>query len=60
MNCVIIYGTQTLILNDVSVSDTHIGHQHSYDTCRIRIREVSNSKSICWISDNCSVVLTQF
>jgi len=50
---VIIYEVQTLLLNGMSVSDTYIGHQHSYDTCR-----VSNSKSICWISDNYSTVLT--
>jgi len=47
-------------LNGVSVSDTHIEHQYLYDTYRTRIREVSNSKNICWISDNSSMVLTQF
>ena len=40
------YEARTLLLNGVSVSDS-IGHRHSYDTCRICIREVSNSKSIC-------------
>jgi len=49
---------KTLLLNDVS--DTRIGHRHSYDTYRTRIREVSNSKNICWISGNSSTVLTQF
>jgi len=43
----------------MSVSDTHIEHRHSYDTCRTRIREMSNSKSICYISDNSSTVLVR-
>jgi len=41
------YEVQTLLLNGVSVSDTHIGYQHSYDTCRTRICKMSNSKNIC-------------
>jgi len=51
---------QTLFLNGMSMSDTHIRHRHLYDTCRTRIREVSNSKSICWISDNSITILIQF
>ena len=51
---------RTLILNGVSVSDTRIEHRRSYDTRRTHIHEVSNSKSICWISDKSSTVLTQF
>ena len=41
------YEGQTILLNDVSMFDTRVGYQHSYDTCRTRIREMSNSKSIC-------------
>jgi len=41
------------------MSDTRIGHRHSYDHRMTRVGEVSNSKSICWISDNYSIVLTQ-
>jgi len=40
-----LYEVRTLLF--VSVSDPRIGHRHSYDICRTRIREVSNSKSIC-------------
>jgi len=54
------YEARTLLYNGVSVSNSCIGHRHSYDTCRICIREVSNLKSICWIFDNSSTVLTQF
>jgi len=49
-----------LLLNDVSVSDTRIGHdiqKNIYKTC---ISKVFNSKNICWISDNFSMILIQF
>jgi len=55
-----VYEAWTLLLNGVSVSDTRIGHRHSYNTCRTRIREVFNSKNIYWISDNSSTVQKQF
>ena len=41
------YEVRTLLLNGVSVSNIRMGHWHSYDTCKPRIHEVSNSKSIC-------------
>lgn len=33
---------RTRLLNGVSVSDTRIGHRHSYGTCRTRIVKVFN------------------
>jgi len=45
--CVGTYEVRPLLLNGVSVFDTLIGHRHSYDTYKIRIREVSNTKSNC-------------
>jgi len=46
-NSLTIYEAQTLLLNGMSVSDTRVGHRHSYDTCRTRICEMFNLKSIC-------------
>jgi len=49
-----VYETQTLILNDVCVSDIRIG----VDTHTILISEMFNSKNICWTFENYSTVLT--
>ena len=46
------YEAWTLLLNGVSVSHTRIEHRHSYNTRRIRIGEMSNSKNIYLIYDN--------
>jgi len=45
------YDTWTLLLNIVSE------HRYSYDTHKIYISEVPNSKNICWISDNSNTIL---
>jgi len=57
---ILLFSYYTLILNDVSVSNIHIEHRHSYDICRTHICEMFILKSICWISDNSSTVLIQF
>jgi len=59
-DCLSTYEVRTLLLNGLSVSDTRIRHRHSYDICRTRTHEMSNSKSICWTFDNSSTFLTQF
>jgi len=52
----VVYETQTILLNGVSVSDTYI----SVDTRMTLIGKVFNSKDICWIFENSNTVLTQF